>query len=306
MDIFRFNRRKILIAGGITALCCALMVVFPTIALYSARKGISLWITNVLPALLPFFICANFLQKIGVVRCLKSGVFPFAMSVLSGYPMGAKIVGDLKRSGEITTDEAKRLMSFCSTSGPAFMAGAVGAGMLGSGILGAVIVIAHYGGALLNGFFYSRLLKVKKGQISLDTVQCRVGIQDAFTESILSSFRALGIILAYIVIFMFVTDILHMCGAFSILEDQGLRALAKGFFEMTVGCGAVAECGGLTDSAKCILCSLITSWGGLSVIGQSMSMLAGTEVSLTYLLVSKLTHSLFSAGVAFFISILVL
>lgn len=66
------------------------MVIFPTIALYSARKGISLWISNVLPALLPFFICANFLQNIGVIRLFKSGVFPFAMSVLSGYPMGAK------------------------------------------------------------------------------------------------------------------------------------------------------------------------------------------------------------------------
>ena len=70
-----------------------------------------------------------------MARALGPGAFPFIMSVLSGYPMGAKVVGDLKRSGEITLREAKRLMSFCSTSGPAFMAGAVGAGMLGSASL---------------------------------------------------------------------------------------------------------------------------------------------------------------------------
>ena len=123
MDIFRLGKKKILAAAFLTLSCCLLMVIFPTTALYSARKGISLWLGNVLPALLPFFICANFLQNIGVIRFLKSGVFPFAMSVLSGYPMGAKIIGDLKRGGEISLNEARRLMSFCNTSGPAFMVG---------------------------------------------------------------------------------------------------------------------------------------------------------------------------------------
>ena len=151
MGIFKFSRKKIILAGVMTSACCVLMVVFPSIALCSARKGISLWLSNVLPALLPFFICANFLQDIGVIRIFRSGVFPFVMSVLSGYPMGAKIVGDLRRDGEISQREAMRLMSFCSTSGPAFMVGAVGAGMLGSGMLGGIIAAAHYAGAFLNG-----------------------------------------------------------------------------------------------------------------------------------------------------------
>ena len=138
-------------AGLMSGGCCILMVIFPQVAMDSARKGISLWASSVLPALLPFFICANFLQNIGVIRYLKSGTFPFLMSVLSGYPMGAKIVGDLRRSSEISVGEAKRLMSFCSTSGPAFLIGAVGTGMLGSGFLGGIIAAAHYLGAADNG-----------------------------------------------------------------------------------------------------------------------------------------------------------
>lgn len=290
-----------------TAACCILMVIFPTIALYSARKGISLWLSNVLPALLPFFICANFLQNIGVIRFLKSGVFPFAMSVLSGYPMGAKIVGDLKRQGEISLNEAKRLMSFCSTSGPAFMVGAVGAGMLGSGMLGGIIAISHYTGALINGLVYSHILGKSDSPMRQEQLYGRqAGMQESFTEAILSSFKALGVILAYIVLFMFVTDMLHMCGGFSLFESQEMRALIKGFFEMTVGCGAAAECINTTNSVKCILCTAIMSWGGLSVLGQSMSMLSGTGISLRYLFVSKLTHSLFSAIVAFILCLLVI
>lgn len=308
MDIFKFNRKRILIAGLVTAACCILMVIFPTIALYSARKGISLWISNVLPALLPFFICANFLQNIGVIRFFKSGVFPFVMSVLSGYPMGAKIVGDLKRDGEISLREAKRLMSFCSTSGPAFMVGAVGAGMLGSGMLGGIIAVSHYAGAFLNGIMYTRILGKDSSADSsvLKNFVSTRGIQESFTDAILMSFRSLGIVLAYIVLFMFITDLLHMCGGFSIMESPEMRAILKGFFEMTVGCGSVAEIISAADSTKCILCSAIMSWGGLSVMGQTMSMLSQTGISVKYLFISKMTHSLFAAIVAFIICIFVL
>lgn len=278
-----------------------LMVVFPTIALYSARKGISLWLSNVLPALLPFFICANFLQNIGVIKFLKSGVFPFAMSVLSGYPMGAKIVGDLKRGGEISLNEAKRLMSFCSTSGPAFMVGAVGAGMLGSGFLGGIIAASHYIGALINGVVYTCFFGKDNSETLANPVLMNKGIQESFTEAILSAFKSLGIILAYIVLFMFITDIFHMCGIFSFVKSHELSAMIKGFMEMTVGCGAVAECTNAIDSVKCVLCTAIMSWGGLSIMGQSMSMLSGAGISLKYLFLSKFTHCLFATITALII-----
>lgn len=306
MDIFRLNRKRIWAASLLTLICCLLMVIFPTTALFSARKGISLWLGNVLPALLPFFICANFLQNIGVIRFLKSGVFPFAMSVLSGYPMGAKIVGDLKRGGEISLDEAKRLMSFCNTSGPAFMVGAVGAGMLGSGTLGGIIAISHYAGALINGMIYGRIIGAESSSSALKPASIDKSMQESFTEAILMSFKSLGIVLAYIVLFMFITDLLHLSGVLSLFEGQALRALIKGFFEMTVGCGAVAECTAITGSVKCILCSFIMAWGGLSVMGQTMSMLSGTGISMGYLFLSKLTHGLFSAATAFVITVFVL
>ena len=270
----------------------------------SARKGISLWASSVLPALLPFFICANFLQNIGVIRYLKSGTFPFLMSVLSGYPMGAKIVGDLRRSGELSVGEAKRLMSFCSTSGPAFLIGAVGTGMLGSGFLGGIFAAAHYLGAAVNGMVYTAVLGKECGFAGSMRIEEEKGMQESLTEAMLSAFKSLGIILAYIVLFTFATDMMHLCGVFSLVGCTWLRAIVKGFFEMTVGCGAVAECVGISDALRCILCAGILSWGGLSVLGQSMSMLAGSGISLRYLFLSKMTHSLFSAIIAFLLAAL--
>lgn len=292
-----------ILAGALSGSCCILMVVFPQVAMDSARKGISLWVSSVLPALLPFFICANFLQNIGVIRYLKSGTFPFLMSVLSGYPMGAKIVGDLRRNGEISVREGKRLMSFCSTSGPAFLIGAVGTGMLGSGFLGGIIAAAHYLGAAANGMVYTAILGRESGSAGSMRIGEERGMQESLTEAMLSAFKSLGIILAYIVLFTFATDMLHLCGAFSLIGCGWLRVVVRGFFEMTVGCGAVAECGGISGVLQCVLCAGILSWGGLSVLGQSMSMLSGAGISLRYLFLSKLTHSLFAAIIAFLLAV---
>lgn len=306
MDIFYVKKKKTLAAVAVTVICCLLMVAFPTTALYSARKGISLWISNVLPALLPFFICANFLQNLGFLSHLKAGVFPFAMSVLSGYPMGAKIIGDLKRNGEISLREAERLMSFCSTSGPAFMVSAVGAGMLGSATMGIIVAAAHYTGAMVNGVVYTKILGREINAEVCVKNRCGCTMQESFTDAILMSFRALGIILAYIVIFMFVTDLIHLSGMMSFVQSRELQAFIKGFFEVTVGCSAVAECHETSEIIKCVLCSFIMSWGGLSVMGQTMSMLSGTGIHTGYLILSKLTHGLFSGIAAFIISFFVL
>lgn len=310
MDILVSGKKK-LIAAFVAVLCCILMVVLPQAALDSARKAINLWMTDVLPALLPFFICAGFLQNIGVMAYLKSGTFPFVMSVLSGYPMGAGIIGGLKRTGTISLDDAKCMLSYCSTSGPAFVIGAVGVGMLGSGSMGMIIAVAHYIGALMNGLIYSKMFSSKRiaqdKNMQLSSVinhddRGRFSIQEALTEAILMSLRSLGIILAYIVIFMFVTDVLTIAGVFDLVKKPWLEALIKGFIEMTVGCETIAGCIAVTDAVKCILCTFMISWGGLSVIGQTMSMLAGTGISPGYVLITKITHGLFSAAVAFAIS----
>lgn len=306
MDIFSSGRKKFIIAALVTCSCCILMVMFPSMSLYSARKGISLWATDVMPALMPFFICANFLTGLGIIGYMKPAWFTFFMSVLSGYPMGAKIIGDMRRQGEISQGNAKKLLSYCSTSGPAFMMGAVGAGMLGSEKSGLVIAVAHYSGALINGVVYGRAYDDDKAALLLRTTLNDENFQDLFTESILKSLKSLGIILAYMILFMLLTDLIQASGALFMFEDEYTRALIKGIIEMTVGCNAISECGHITETAKCIACSFVISWGGLSVMGQTMSMLTDSDIPISYIFITKLTHGLFSAAVAFVIAPFVL
>lgn len=308
MDIFLKEKKNYIIAAAAAFAGCLLMIFNSEIAVLSAKKGISLWLSDVLPAMLPFFICVNFLNFIGVIRYLPRSIFPFIMSVLSGYPMGAKLIGDMYRSDSIDKKEAKRLLSFCSTSGPVFIIGAVGVGMLGSHEAGIIAAVAHYLGAICNGvlfsFVYPRKIESVEREGTEDTV-ISGNLVELFTDSIFHSFKSLSIILAYIVIFMFFTDMLEQAGFFDLVSSGAGAGLMRGFFEMTVGCSFLEDAS-LSLKYSCTLAAVIISWGGLSIIGQSVSMLAGTKISVLYLVLVKITHSFFAGIIALFIGNLVL
>ncbi|WP_312091237.1 hypothetical protein [Aminipila sp.] len=267
---------RYIVAVVSAGIACLFMVAFPEIALLSAQKGIAIWANNILPAMLPFFICANFMNGIGITRYLNPSCFAFAMSALSGYPMGAKVIGDMGRRGYIPGVECRRLVSFCSTSGPAFIVGAVGASMIGNNTSGSII--ADFNDNYL----------------------------EAFTNSIITSFKSLGIILAYIVMFMMITDILQLSGILDNMTNQYYVGLLKGFLEMTVGCSAISGTMIIPLAAKTIGCSILISFGGLSIIGQSMSMLEGADVKFTYLLFVKLCHGMLAGGLAYLLTEIIL
>lgn len=314
-----FARKPYILAAGITVIVCVLMIVFSETAVMSANKGINLWLSSVLPAMLPFFVCVNYMTGIGLINLLPAGIFPFIMSAVSGYPMGAKVVGDMCRSGTVDIHTARRLLSYCSTSGPAFMVGAVGVGMMDSQAAGYVIAVSHYAAALLNGILYSllsqrhqelfdkveysfQLKQTKQRKVaSIDQRIEECDLLQTLTISIFSAFKSMAVILTYIIFFMFIMDIIDMSGILDNLNSAELYCLAKGFVEMTIGCNSLGNLGCNVKTGS-ILASIIISWGGLSIAGQSMSMLSGTRIGFRYLVMTKLTHSIFAGIISLFLA----
>ncbi len=315
------NRKKTIyiLAGALSCIGCLVMMAFPSIALNAAQKGITLWASSVLPALLPFFICANFMTALGlpvyIGRIFEKpfqklfgapglSAFIFSISITSGYPMGAKLIGDFGRSGAVTRDEARRMLTFCSTSGPLFMLGAVGAGMLASPAAGAIIALSHYFGALLNGLMYRIILPKKqtiKSGSAGGTIAAKGSLLEMFTDSMITSFRSLGIICGYIVLFMMITDFIQYSGVLEPIRTEYGRSFIKGCLEMTVGCSGIAGSGEAGMLLKCVLCAFLISFGGISIYAQSMSMLSGLNIGSVYYFVTKLTHGVLAGAVALFL-----
>src|SRR5690625_3965995 len=140
----RLNQKlKTVLLATITISITYLLMKFPSQALEASIRGLNMWWEIVFPSLLPFFITAELLISFGVVHFLGVlfepimrplfkvpgvGSFGWIMGMASGYPTGAKIAVRLREEGQVTKQEAERLISFTNASSPLFLFGAVSIG----------------------------------------------------------------------------------------------------------------------------------------------------------------------------------
>lgn len=116
------------------------LIAFSKDNLTASKEGLSLWVTSVVPALLPFFIACELLSHTNIIDFLGvklnkimkplfnvpgEGAFPLIMGIISGYPVGAKIVTNFRKNGVCTKEEGERLLTFTNNSGPLFIIGTV-------------------------------------------------------------------------------------------------------------------------------------------------------------------------------------
>ena len=116
------------------------LVTFSSSNLTAAKSGLKLWANNVVPSLFPFFIATNLLSHTNIInyiskkcnKCMRpifnvpgESAYAFVLGLISGYPMGAKIVTDLRTNNNCTKDEGERMLCFTNNSGPLFIIGTV-------------------------------------------------------------------------------------------------------------------------------------------------------------------------------------
>jgi len=264
---------------------------FPQEVLFASQDGLMLWFNNVLPALLPFVVVVNMLTALGAVKTLSGWASPFMRKVfklpgtggfalitglISGYPMGAKTVGDLWRNNEITTKEAQRLLAFCNNAGPLFIVGVVGIGILGDRAAGYTLWAGHVAAALIVGI----LIRSKKGE-HLTNVPIRVKTKNKMPnfgkilgDAVKNAMEALVIVGGMIIFFSVVIRAVSI-----ILGDLPHIGFIAGLIEVTSGAKALGDgVQGAISPARLAAIGGIIAFGGLSVHAQALHFTADTGI----------------------------
>ena len=96
-----------------TALALYLIILllrYPALSLEYASTGLNLWLTKMVPVLLPFMILSGIMIRMDLTESFvsllhplfqrlfgtsKNGSYTIIMGFLCGFPMGARIVGEL-------------------------------------------------------------------------------------------------------------------------------------------------------------------------------------------------------------------
>ena len=287
-------------------LFAAAMVCFPQVTETGSKSAIVIWANSIVPVLLPFFIFSDFIKRAGILDKLPIRIYPFLVAFLSGYPMGAKVTGDLVTERRLTAETGRYILSYSLVTGPAFLMGVVG-GFLGSTEAAAVTAAAHYGGALLNGLLWTSKEELKNsfGKSSRSYAARTSGLFAEFSSSIMAGFGAMAVILAYLMLFMIGINLLEETGMFALAENETFTSVVKGLMEMTAGVSMIGTCN-ISLEMKTVLSAFLVSFGGLSVIGQSVSMAEGSGIRLYHILQIKTTHGLLAGILAVIFSRFVL
>lgn len=262
----------------------------------AVRKGLLLWSNFVLPALLPFMISVNLLKSTPFPFILSKflspvtnrlfgissyGIFAVISGLLSGYPIGAKLVSDLYTEKKITKKEANYLLSFTNNSGPLFITGTLGAGLLKDTKAGIFLLGIHYISALLIGIF----LPKPKTKITYSFSYQDFNVGRELKKSIYNGIESIVMVGGYIIFFSIICTLLQTFTAEHSLNPY-IKGIIFGFLEITNGCKELTNINSLSLS----LISGITAFGGLSVHSQSLGYISTTDLSSLRYIFFKLIH----------------
>ena len=328
MRNFKFIVFKIksLILPSLICIFILFLLMFSKNNLAAAKSGLELWANSVLPSLLPFFIatellgytnivpmCGRFFSKLmrPIFNVPGEGAFAFLMGIISGYPVGAKIIANLKENKLCNKVEAERLIAFTNNSGPLFIVGTVGIGLFYNSSIGLILFCTHILSCITVGFLFRWWGKSKEKYLRNSSYSiennilsfCNLG--EVLSKSIISSINTILMIGGFVVLFSIIISMLntshilhvlssHVLSVLHIPEDFSLSILT-GFIEVTNGLSFISGITSLSFSFKLVICAFVLGFGGFSVLLQVLSITSKANISIKPYFIGKLLQAFFAA-----------
>lgn len=288
----------------------ALLLLKPEVYARSVKSGLVLFAVSVLPGTFPFFFYGKLLTLSGfgndfskalgkpfskVYHTPPVSAYVFVMSMLSGYPAGAKMLADFYSEGVLCTAECKKISTFTSVAGPIFIVGTVGTGMLQNKAAGYAVLACCGLAALLNGLVF----KTKSASSEAAQNFSFRSADNLLSESIDSAVLSVLTVGGYVALFGMISDaainlkIIRLLTLpfekFGTSAVQAISCLGISLLEVTRGMLALSETS-LSMPIKIALASGAISFGGLSVTLQSVTFLSKCKIKAGFYLLSKTTQ----------------
>lgn len=288
----------------------AFLLLFPTSSLNGAKAGLLLWFNTLLPTLLPFIIISNLIVKLQITKPLskilypifhklfgvsKGGCYPVLMGMLSGMPVGAKSIGDMVTSNNLTKKEGQYLLGFCNNASPMFVMGYIAITQLHLVDLRIPLLIILYSSSVFSSLLWFRLLSPSKGLVKAQDFELDLVSDDENTKfdfakldsAIMDGFDVITKVGGYVILFSIATEIISDINGLSDI----IKYLLIGILEITTGINKIGQMT-LPIELKIAFITAITAFGGLSGMAQTNSVISNTRLSiLTYFKV-KVLHTI--------------
>ena len=275
----------------------------------AVSNGLDRCIDVMIPSMFVFMCITSFTVSCGLHRILSVPLTPFAryvlrltpeqfgiflLSIFSGYPTGIKLLKDSLSENEISKKDFDRLSCFCFAGGPAFISGTVSGVLFPGTSAGMLCFLSITTGNLICAFITGLFSPVPQKSSCRIRTRITSGI---FTQSVLSSGRAMFSMCVMIVLFSGLLKAMQLSGILDIISaENGTSGLIYSLLEIS----NIAE----LRNPKIQLLPIITfllSFGGICVLIQIIAVSDGL-LNIRRFLFFRLVSAGFSAIVCRLIS----
>ena len=278
-----------------------LLLRYPAKSLEYASTGLFLWFQKMIPTLLPFMIISGIMVRMNLTeRFAKffhplfhliwgtslNGSYVILMGMLCGFPMGARVIGELCHADKLSEKEGAFLLAFCNNIGPIYFISFVMSTLSLSGNY--VPFLIMYGVPLCYGFllhFFAGFHSARENA-ALCHINNTPSLLTAIDDSIISGLIGIGKLGGYMVLFNLLNIMLL---PFSSLPEMFL-SFCNCILEITSGLSR-------TGANGLYMILILLPFGGLSCMAQTYSMIKDTKLSVSHYFIHKCIQMAITAAI---------
>lgn len=326
-------KNKSLLVPTICTIFIILFIFNPKTSIGACINGSKLFFFSVFPSIFPFIVFSNMLiayngvyfysKILGPILCKplkvsKESSLVLIISILCGYPLGAKYCCDLYEKKILSRNDCERLLNIASNPSPLFITGTIGAVLLNNHKAGMILLFSAYASCFIMGI----IIPTKGNALSYNNNHTNTYSKNnvesfgkILKESIEESLATCSSIMGFIIIFSVLTEIvkssiivntaLSSISSFINIPKNLLFAILIGTIEMTNGCKLVS----FSNSSiiiKLVITSFFVCFSGFSIISQVYSFTSKFKFSLKVYIKRKFIQGIICSILSLVISYFVI
>lgn len=289
-------RIKKITMSVIIVVLSVLIIVFSAEVSKSVSDSINVCITLIIPSMFAYMVISSYIVSSGlsriiakpfhfifkrIIRLGEDDFCIFLMSLLGGYPVGAKLLKE-KTSENINYSEiAESMLCFCYCISPSFAVTMLGLGVFGSIDAGVIIYISNAISCFICAIIMTHSRRMSsEGSI----ISNRKGIINAINSATSSLAVISAVIISFNIVLTIITESLERIGI-------GTDMFLLGFIEIS----NLLKLGNVTPALLPIV-SAIASFGGVCVLCQCTA-ICGNKLNFSKFLAARIPCSVLSGFV---------
>lgn len=223
------------------------------------------------------------------------GAYPFVLGLFSGYPVGARIVSNLRQENKISKLDGEKLLVFTNNAGPIFILGTIGVGMYGSAKLGFLLYFVHIISSISVGIIFGRLHRNMYRNSASTTYMDFSTFGEIVSNSIRKAFYTLSTVCGFVILFSLVISMIQVSGILNFINNIWIQNFILGLIEITSGIHLISNIASTNLLTKLLFTSFLLGTGGISVLLQVWSVIADSDLSIKPYFIAKILNGFLSS-----------